>query len=917
MGIKSAAAARLWSVIKAVIVIELVYLVVVNALLSLPLTQNVVNSIKPDKFKVSWERAWSWYPVRVHATGVAANGQSRSQQWELHTPSLSASIALLPLAMKRVWVSDVTAMDIDYRQRPRLKEGKNYEKLLPYFAPISGREVSEAVTAPRADKGPWHIAVDDMRASGNHSYWIFQARGKASGEFLADLTFETRGGPFSLDAHSVDIALDTLYLNETEELFTAGALRGSLAFAPFIPKENKGAAMLEFLNVDADLEVDANSLAFISLFTGDLEGMSVDGSGKVSGRLRFNRGDVLSGTDVSVDADDLLVNVMGHAIGGEGTVKLELGPATDESLDLSFIYRDLQVVHGSDSKPLLIGKGLGVKIGGNARLLPTPGKVNETRSLGFFLDGLAVPDLALLQHYLPSKWPLKLHGGNGYLTGRASLSPSAMDVDLSLKSDDADMGAGEYRFVTNLDAALKLDNPSVSTQRTSMSGTYIKLGNAQLSADVDEAAVPWDASLQIDQGYFSLLGNAGKQQDDNVVDLVKELEGAASSELLSQSSASIEFSASVSSLQWIDVLLGKQHNTGINGRGTVTGVLELFNGLPAPGTQVEILSRELTVQFLDYRSSGDGEIKLQVEEGDTNPDWGIEVALVDADLKRLNEEVSQIDNVNLNLAALVQDVSFRREKGKDEEREASLSLKILSANVSDMSVFNSYLPPESPVQLAGGTAALSADIMLLSDDADGWVKLRSRGTQARAENQSIEADLDVDIVLVGGVPADMEFDVSGSTLQLSNVHVQGQKQDFEQQQWSANFKLLRGKTSWAVPLRLDIEAQLLMSDTRPLVAMFDNQGWKPEFLLEMMLVEDIQGVATIKLADQKMTFTDTLLTGDKIEIAAKGVITEQSRDGAIYARYKKKDALVKIRAGKKNLDFINVREKFDAYEVPP
>ena len=83
-----------------------------------------------------------------------------------------------------------------------------------------------------------------------------------------------------------------------------------------------------------------------------------------------------------------------------------------------------------------------------------------------------------------------------------------------------------------------------------------------------------------------------------------------------------------------------------------------------------------------------------------------------------------------------------------------------------------------------------------------------------------------------------------------------------------------------------------------------------------MLVEDIEGIATIKLADQKMTFTDTLLTGDKIEIAAKGVITRQSRDGAIYARYNKKDALVKIRAGKKNLDVINVREKFDAYEVP-
>ena len=144
MASKSATASKLKAIIKALIVIELVYLVVVNALLSAPLTQNVVNSIKPDKFKVSWERAWSWYPVRVHATGVSANGQSRSQQWELHTPSLSASISLLPLLLKRVWVSDVAVLDVDYRQRPRLKEGKDYEQILPYFPPISGREVTAA-----------------------------------------------------------------------------------------------------------------------------------------------------------------------------------------------------------------------------------------------------------------------------------------------------------------------------------------------------------------------------------------------------------------------------------------------------------------------------------------------------------------------------------------------------------------------------------------------------------------------------------------------------------------------------------------------------------------------------------------------------------------------------------------------------
>ena len=59
---------------------EIFYLAVINLALSLPVTQSLINQIKPDKFAVSWENAWSWYPFRVHATGVSANGQTGSQQ---------------------------------------------------------------------------------------------------------------------------------------------------------------------------------------------------------------------------------------------------------------------------------------------------------------------------------------------------------------------------------------------------------------------------------------------------------------------------------------------------------------------------------------------------------------------------------------------------------------------------------------------------------------------------------------------------------------------------------------------------------------------------------------------------------------------------------------------------------------------
>ena len=72
----------LYRAIIAVILFEAVYLSLINLALQLPVTQTLVNQIKPEKFAVTWEKAWTWHPFRVHARGVSANGQTGTQQWQ-------------------------------------------------------------------------------------------------------------------------------------------------------------------------------------------------------------------------------------------------------------------------------------------------------------------------------------------------------------------------------------------------------------------------------------------------------------------------------------------------------------------------------------------------------------------------------------------------------------------------------------------------------------------------------------------------------------------------------------------------------------------------------------------------------------------------------------------------------------------
>jgi hypothetical protein len=72
----------------AAVVAELSYVILLNIALQLPLTQSLINQIKPEKFNIAWETAWTWYPFRFHIRDSSGNGQSRSQQWAFDAQSV-------------------------------------------------------------------------------------------------------------------------------------------------------------------------------------------------------------------------------------------------------------------------------------------------------------------------------------------------------------------------------------------------------------------------------------------------------------------------------------------------------------------------------------------------------------------------------------------------------------------------------------------------------------------------------------------------------------------------------------------------------------------------------------------------------------------------------------------------------------
>ncbi len=171
-----------------------------------------------------------------------------------------------------------------------------------------------------------------------------------------------------------------------------------------------------------------------------------------------------------------------------------------------------------------------------------------------------------------------------------------------------------------------------------------------------------------------------------------------------------------------------------------------------------------------------------------------------------------------------------------------------------------------------------------------------------------------DITLIDGVPEDMDFDISGSSVFLDNVRVAGSEASHDDENWSARFELKKARAIWKRPVNIALEADLKMTDSKPIVAVIANQRGKHGWLEKALDIDDVSGEAEVNIVQDHIEIPYAFAVSDKIDIGAKGVITADQRNGVLYVRFRKLHGILKINDGKRNLDILNAREKFDQFD---
>ena len=374
------------------------------------------------------------------------------------------------------------------------------------------------------------------------------------------------------------------------------------------------------------------------------------------------------------------------------------------------------------------------------------------------------------------------------------------------------------------------------------------------------------------------------------------------------------------------MLTGNLGNFSITGAGQVQGRLSISDGFVRAGTQLSATADNLGVDMYDINVLGKGVVNIHTPETEDTP-LGLDVQYDQLTATRAEEPAPFLIGETLHLEYrgsnfITPDPSlgladlWDDEEARQRRADNSLNLFIERATVPDMSALNYHLPPETALQFAGGTTELNADIFFGEELLNGTIKLDSTATQVQIDEQRLKADLDIDMNLAGGNPRTFTADFSGSTLRLFNVYVEGEKEQFEGDYWSTSLEVSTGEGTFVQPIELSAKSLITVSDTRPLVALFKNRSRTPKWLGNMMSVKNLDGEAEMQLTGGKLKVPLAYVDSEKAEVGIKATFFEGEREGVVYARFKKLDTLVKRLDGKRNVDIIKAREKFEAYELP-
>jgi hypothetical protein len=335
-----------------------------------------------------------------------------------------------------------------------------------------------------------------------------------------------------------------------------------------------------------------------------------------------------------------------------------------------------------------------------------------------------------------------------------------------------------------------------------------------------------------------------------------------------------------------------------NGHSKVTADLQLGEGRLQPGSVLVSSSDEIDTDLLDQKLTGSGTISGRIEEAGEGRRAVLDVRL---DSFQIGEPGSA--KPYASGSGFVVEATSTALDLIEPFTNLQVTADLPQATIPSLASYNRYFPPSVNMSIESGTGQISFHVegSQREGSVHGWLNLSAKEVLLKFENYEVKGDFRINAQLKDIRVREGRYDVSGTTVELVSRKFP----------WKANVSLHRADMRFTEPMQIGADVGITMTDTTPLVALFDAQKDISKFVERMMTIPDVKGSASINMGNQGIEANDIEVTGERLHVLADLKLGKSGKNGIMYIKFGVLSVGVEFVNGKKDLDIVRARRWFE------
>ncbi len=372
-------------------------------------------------------------------------------------------------------------------------------------------------------------------------------------------------------------------------------------------------------------------------------------------------------------------------------------------------------------------------------------------------------------------------------------------------------------------------------------------------------------------------------------------------------SGRLQVDAPRADLSVLDYFLRGSPWIAIGGDGALQIDLTLDHGRLLPDSHLHAWAG-VELDYLDYRIEGQARLRGEVAEVENRPSGTLAVVFEKYQLRERGAEQPHI----VGAGARVQVVTEKLDLAEPTP-ELVVDVELPKSQIPHLAYYNRFLPQSAAMEIFAGSGEIEGQLHLETEASRiyGALQIVGKAVDARFKDVEVRGDMKLLTTITDGHIGERRFDISGTRWEIDNAGLAAGQAETSNAAWWARIEIVQGAVRLAEAMELETLLKIEMSDTSPLVTLFERTKSRPTWLRNLLTVEDIEATSEVVIRDQDIWLNNFSLSGQKLELKAHAHLSEDEVVALLFCKYRGLSASLEMFDEQRDWDLIGSRKWFE------